>query len=274
MTQPFFDRSRDRAIEDFSNLWLIHPLSRAALPLALRLRISANAVSILGLLSGLMAAFYYFHWQKPYMALLGLFFSVAWLVADGLDGLIARATGTSTATGRILDGICDHIVFIAIYLALALSVDAQLSWILAAIAGLCHAIQSGLYESERARYHRRIQGNWYKPQPALAKNPIVRGYDAIYHALDRQADTLDQIIAKQPQPEAEAISIQYQQLARAPMKFMSFLSANTRVWAIFIAIIAGSPNYFWFFEIAFLSLWMAWGLSWHRRVERHILDTL
>src|SRR3546814_9333837 len=46
------------------------------------------------------------------MATIGLPLSLFWLVADGLDGMIARATGTPSAAGRVLDGLCDHGVFL------------------------------------------------------------------------------------------------------------------------------------------------------------------
>ncbi len=119
MTPPPRDGSRDRRIEDPSNLYLIHPASHALLPLALRHGVSANAVSLAGLACGTVAAFAYAQWHDPLMALVGLAFSVAWLVADGLDGMIARATRTASALGRTLDGLCDHGVFALIYLSLA-----------------------------------------------------------------------------------------------------------------------------------------------------------
>src|SRR3546814_1167423 len=84
--------------------------------------------------------------------------------------MIARATGTSSAAGRVLDGICDHGVFICIYVSLAFSLGfASWAW-LAAVAGLFHAIQSSLYESERARYHRRIRAGVGAPDRIKAQD--------------------------------------------------------------------------------------------------------
>src|SRR3546814_12492836 len=90
--------------------------------------------------------------------------------------MIARATGTSSAAGRVLDGICDHGVFICIYVSLAFSLGfASWAW-LAAVAGLFHAIQSSLYESERARYHRRIRAGVGAPDRIKAnRKRVVQG---------------------------------------------------------------------------------------------------
>ena len=57
--------------------------------------------------------------------------------------------------------------------------------------------------------------------------------------------------------------------AAPPMRLLTLLSANTRVFAIFIACLVGSPALFWWFEIAPLTLVAVLGMVWHRRVEHH-----
>ena len=142
MTSPPPDGSRDRRIEDPTNLWLIHPASRRLLPLALAWRVSANMVSLTGLALGIGAAIAYWNWATPAAALLGLVLSIAWLIADGLDGMVARATGTASPFGRLLDGICDHGVFILIYVLIATHIGTGEGWALALTAGGAHIIQS------------------------------------------------------------------------------------------------------------------------------------
>src|SRR3546814_8544842 len=93
MNTPALDGSRDPAIEDPTNTWLIHPLSRTLLGWAVRHGISANMVSISGLVFGAAAALAYLQWQDPSMATIGLLLSLFWLVADGLAGIVARDTG-------------------------------------------------------------------------------------------------------------------------------------------------------------------------------------
>ena len=147
MTRPHPDGSRDLRIEDPSNLWLIHPAGRALLPHAVALGISANAVSVAGLVLGGVAAACFAQWSDWRFAILGLMFSVGWLIADGLDGMIARATGTASPVGRMLDGLCDHGVFALIYVTLAFSIGTGQAWALSAAAGIAHAVQSSLYEA-------------------------------------------------------------------------------------------------------------------------------
>ncbi|WP_158010605.1 CDP-alcohol phosphatidyltransferase family protein [Tardibacter chloracetimidivorans] len=270
MTALASDGSRDPAIESVSNLWLIHPLSRAGLGWALRRGVSANMVSIAGLLLGIASALAYFHWQNPLWAAAGLLLSLGWLVADGLDGMIARATGTSSAAGRVLDGICDHGVFICIYVSLAFSLGfASWAW-LAAVAGLFHAIQSSLYESERARYHRRIRAGVGAPDRIKPQVTGVGLYDKVFHALDRWAAPFDRRMAASADPPG--LARHYREAARPPMKLMSLLSSNARAFTVFLAAVAGDPRLFWWFQIGPLTLVAILAIFWHRWAENRVRD--
>ncbi len=260
MKVPPPDGSRDRRIEDLSNLYLIHPAARALLLPALRARVSANAVSVMGLLLGIAAAFCYSEWRWWPAALLGLLFSVGWLIADGLDGMVARATGTSSVAGRVLDGVVDHGVFILIYVTLATSIGTIAAWSAAIVAGACHALQSMLYEGERARFHRRL-----RLEPAPPREGAVPIYDSIARAWDRAAERFDALLAR---PKlAPALAQAYAAEATAPMKAMALLSANVRVAAIFAACLLGWPELFWWFEIGPLTLVLITTALWHRQVE-------
>ena len=272
MTVPSSDGSRDRRIEDPTNLWLIHPAARSLLAPVVRAGVPANAVSIAGLLLGVAAAACYARWTSPWAMIAGLLLSAAWLVADGLDGMVARATGTASATGRFLDGVCDHGVFILIYitLAIALGGDAE-TWTLAVVAGAAHVVQSALYEGERARFHRRARGIAASvPQQAVATPPwLVRGYDRLAGLPGRLGLAFEEQLARAPDPRA--LALRYAERAVPAMRLQSLLSANVRVWLIATACFLGDPRIFWWTEIVALSLVAVAGLLLHRRVERGFL---
>ncbi len=269
MTNPPPDGSRDRRIEDPSNLYIIHPLARRLLRPAIRIGISANLVSILGLALGLGAALCYANWQHVTTTLLGFILSIGWLVADGLDGMVARATDTSSAIGRTLDGLCDHGVFVAIYVAIALSVGTAGGWALAIGAGACHAVQSNLYEGERARFHRRARAIAAPVARAPSRNPLVRLYDGVADSMDRATRPFDRRLALANEPRA--LANDYVRLAIEPMRLMTLQTANVRVAAIFIACLLGDPRLFWWFEIGPLSLLALIAILLHRRVERSFM---
>lgn len=273
MTVPLPDGSRDRRIEDPTNLWLIHPAARALLPFAIAAGIPANAVSMIGLAVGTAAALCYADWGSPVAVLLGLALSVAWLIADGLDGMVARATGTASALGRLLDGVCDHGVFILIYVAMALSIGTGEGWTLAVIAGAAHIAQSSLYEGERARFHRRVRGVAapVPARPVADEPPLMRAYDRLAGLPDRLGLDFERLLARQTRPAA--LAARYARRAVPAMRVQSLLSANVRVWLIAIACLLGNPRIFWWAEIVALSSIAAVGLVLHRRVERGLVSS-
>jgi phosphatidylglycerophosphate synthase len=260
---------RDRRIEDPTNVWIIHPAARALLPHALRLGISANALSLAGLGLGLMASVAYFHWPDWRLATLGLLLCVGWLIADGLDGMVARATNSASAFGRIMDGLCDHGVFGLLYLAIAFSIGGWEPWVLGWAAAAAHALQSSLYESERARYHRRINGDPHPQHFPSLGNVLARLYDQVAHSLDRMAEPFDRHLAATD--SAPAVAERYGARAAAPMKLLSLLSANMRVLALYIACLCSDPLLFWWIELVPMTLIAIVGIGWLRWQEGRLI---
>jgi hypothetical protein len=259
------DGSRDPRTEDPTNLWVVHLAGRALLPLALKLRLSANAVSVAGLALGAGAAWCYLDWRRAATA--GFLLTVGWLIADGLDGMIARATKTASATGRFLDGLCDHGVFVLLYVALAASLGGW-AWGLASVAGAVHGLQSTLYEGERMRFHRRLRGEGLPPPAPPPRNPLVRGYDALAGSLDRLAAPFDARLAAAADPPA--FGARYAARAAPALRLMALLSNNMRVILIWLCCVAGDPSWFWWIELGPLTLVAIAGMAWHRRVEKSV----
>ena len=268
MTNPPPDGSRDRRIEDPTNLWIIHPAARALLPWFVARGISANAVSVLGLCIGILAAAAYWNWAAWPWPLVGLALTIAWLIADGLDGMVARATGTASPLGRFLDGICDHGVFALLYIAVATSIGTVEGWVWAWSAGLLHVVQANLYESERARFHSRCKGLPAAPPP-VSRNPLVHLYDRFAGMLDRAARGFDETLLRQGDPAPLASA--YGERAARPLLLLSLLSANVRIYALFLACLAGNPRLFWWFEIVPMTAILIVGLVWHRIVEYRLI---
>ena len=270
MKHAALNPSRDPRVEDPSNLWLIDPLARLLVPVAVRLRIPANAISVAGLLIGAAAAAAYERWQQPGWATLGLLISIAWLVTDSLDGMVARATNTCSEFGRELDGLCDHGVFALIYFALARSVGGIDAWGLMIAAASAHALQANLYEAERGRFHRRLNGSSAgAPEVCTSKNPAIRLYHQVASCLDWAADPFDRYLAMTP--ARGAVRRSYRTAAIPVLRAMVPLSQNMRLIAIFVFCFWGRVTAFLWYELVPLSILTAVGVIWHRRVEANLL---
>jgi hypothetical protein len=262
------DGSRDLRVEDPTNLWVVHLIGRMLLPLALKARISANAVSVAGLVTGTGAAAAYLGWRDPALATLGFLLTVGWLVFDGLDGMVARATGTASPLGRFLDGLCDHGVFLILYLALGAAINTPEAWITGTIAGLVHGVQANLFESERARYHRRVRGDPGAGARPPSPNAAVRFYDRLAGSLDRLAGRFDSALAAAT--DRRALAGAYGESAAPALKLLNLLNANARIVILYAACLAGDPRLFFWWNLGPLTLVTAAGLIWHRRIERRL----
>ena len=263
---PPDDGARDRSIDDPTNSWFVHPLGRLLLVPALRLGLGPNPVSLAGFALGAGAAAAFFHWPDRTWATLGFVLAVGWLVLDGLDGMIARATGAASDFGRMLDGLCDHAVFVLLYVSLAASLGTAGAWLLAVSAGAVHAVQASLFEGERLRYHRRIQGDGGARGSPSGENLLVRAYEGVSRLPDRWAEPFDRRLraAREPAPLAAV----YRRRARPPLRVMALLTNNMRILCLYLACLAGQPRLFWWIELVPMTMVAAAGLLWHRRVER------
>jgi phosphatidylglycerophosphate synthase len=247
------DGGRPRDIEEPLNLALIHPVSRALLPVTVRLHIPPNAISIAGIGFGIAAAWAYYHYKSPAMALAGFAAMLAWHVFDGLDGMTARATGRTSEFGRFLDGFCDYSVFILVYLSLAFAAAAEtglgISLSAAVIAGAAHVVQAAWYELQREVFIRRSAGlPVFLPRAAVGGFLEV-GYNALQAKLMPGAHVLDTALGADP-----ALRAQYVANLRPVLSAATILGASGRTFAIFIACLAGSPLWYWLWEILGLSL--------------------
>ncbi len=251
-------------IEDRTNLWIVHPIAEWLLPWALRARIHPNLVSLTGMGCGLAAGWCYFHWREPGFVVAGLLFMIAWHVFDGLDGKVARASGKQSALGRLMDGLCDYVVFISVYLALVLSFD---DWrpvlALAVASGAAHAVQSAWYEGERDSWKRRARGEFALPTQRQAHFWGERLYNWAESLLSSGGRATDSALAAAPGKQQAYLD------GTAPMlRGLALFSANNRTLGIALAAFIGNPLIFWYWELlalSFLALLMAMLL---RRRER------
>lgn len=261
--------NRPLEIEPWSNRFLVHRVSAALLPLAVRAGIAPNMVSLAGLGLGLMAAAAYFHWANPLWATFGFVLMIGWHVMDGLDGALARATGRTSAFGRLLDGVADYSTFVAVNIMLVLSLE---NWpralAVAIVSGAAHILQSLFFEAERETYIRRIAGRFTAGKRSVAGGVIERLYNRGEAWLGNRTRDFDTRLAAMAPSEAHAALARWRARAAPRMLLLNPLSANGRTIAIWLACLLGSPYFYWIWEIVALSLLALAGGRYLRQSER------
>ncbi len=243
-------------IEDPSNRWFIHQISAYALPPAIRLRLSPNMVSCGGMACGLAAGACYTQAPDFISCLAGFLLMILWHVCDGLDGQLARATGQMTALGRVLDGICDYVTFITVYLGLGWSMArmGQPHWALMLASGAAHALQSNLYEARRQAYGARLRGT---PAHGNAPPPSGIGIESWYDHLQTLSlgwtRATDEALQRASDPAAARAT--YRLMLAPVLKLWCLLGANFRTFMIFMfSISAFGPAGYFLWELVGLTL--------------------
>ncbi|MFC7049113.1 CDP-alcohol phosphatidyltransferase family protein [Emcibacter nanhaiensis] len=265
---------RTSEIEEFTNLYLIHPVSSWLVPRFAALKVTPNMVSLSGMLAGFLAGFAYYNYQDGRLAILGFALMLTWHILDGADGQLARLTQTQSELGKVIDGICDYVVFISVYIALGLTLAPDLGswvWALVILAGAAHAVQAGAYETQRQEYdfwgHGKLSARLPEPdelQKGLNGGPfgaiagkLEYGYVKMQYAFSgvdsAQRHEIQHLLDKNPELAGEIRAI-YRLVFSRSVKLWSVMCANYRTFAIFIACIIGEPVVYFLFELVVLNV--------------------
>ena len=265
---------RTSEIEDATNLYFIHPLANRLTPWLAGMRVPANAVSVAGMAFGILAGLAYSRYQDPRWAIAGFLLMIAWHVMDGTDGQLARLTRSQSESGKVLDGICDYVTFTAVYAGLAWALSREHGgwvWIVVALAGICHAVQSASYEAQRQEYdswawdrNSRQPPSGAPPRDTQPPSAVPR-LSGLLHRLYARVQFLAagsgadfrrglaETMALRP-ASAASVRRRYRDVFAAPVRRWSVLSANTRTLGIFLCALLGAPLAYFAFEIVGLGV--------------------
>ena len=268
--------SRPLEIEEPLNRHLVHPTARALVTLLIPTGITPNAVSALSVVMMALACACYALLPWPGGAFAGLLFHFLWHVFDGADGDLARRTGKSSPVGEIVDGVCDHLSHLILYLTLGALLAHQVGpwgWALTVVSGASRAFQAVCYETARRTYRRWVYGvNWIRQDLAKADAETQPGgagklgvrLAAIYlgaSAWVRADDSRIEALMAEILPKGGAHAAQARALCQAEcrplVKRASWLSTNWETIGVFLTILAGSPLYFLAFQAVAINLVMA-----------------
>ncbi|MFQ5561281.1 MAG: CDP-alcohol phosphatidyltransferase family protein, partial [Nitrospinota bacterium] len=148
---------------DVEEVWdMIRPAGFLLVQLLRKTKITPNQVSALSVFAAFACAFLLYKTflaendlVLSFFAALMMFFYSA---LDSADGQLARATGQGTFIGRTVDGFCDNMSFLLIYLAILIGYfeyTGAFSWeilVLAVLAGVSHSFQSAAADFQRSLY--------------------------------------------------------------------------------------------------------------------------
>lgn len=272
---------RPNSIEDASNQYFIHPLSEVVVKLGIALRLSPNFVSFAGMGCGVLAAYLYYYLPTTQYVIGGFIAMIGWHILDGADGKLARATGKTSAFGRIIDGICDHVVFSVVYIALtfhlmASGYSAHIWWLVVG-AGVSHAVQAAGYEERRQKYQRRLDGlNRDAVQDGLLhvdgkKSFLASIYDTAQKLVSGGNYGFDTALAKLDKIKDGKEAADRFTIRTIPMvKAWGLLNANNRTFLIFICAFINLPELYFAIELVLFNVIMLILIIAERKFEKKL----
>jgi len=261
-------QGRPSEIEATTNRLLVHPVSRALVDLLVLTPITPNQVSVASVFAAAAGAACYVALAWPWNALAGLACQFGWHVLDGADGDLARRTGRASPIGELVDGVCDHASQGLLYVAFAIVLQRSLggwAWALGWAAALSHFVQANAYETGRKTYRRWVyDAVWMRQSHGASEGALQRGLGALYLTFSNLANPGEAAIEALLAPRlagggagAERTRAVYRRLYAPLVSASGLFGSNSRTIAAFLSILAGSPLWFFVYEITVLNLLLA-----------------
>jgi hypothetical protein len=210
---------------------------------------------------------------------------------DNADGQLARLTKQGSRSGRALDGLADHLVFVSIYAHLALRHTAgggsPWVWLLALGAGLSHSLQSAAADYFRNAWLYFAEGKSRAELDSCttlqAESDRLRWRDhpwqkfllKLHLNYTRQQEWLapDLLEVKRAAagPNNAAIAAGYQKGSRPLLKWLNLLATNPRMILLFALLFIGQPVWYFVAEVTFFNLVLLFLLHREKNVCRRLL---
>ncbi|MCA1661610.1 MAG: CDP-alcohol phosphatidyltransferase family protein [Novosphingobium sp.] len=276
---------RPPELEDPLNRWLYHPLSWRLARLLARTPVTPNQVSVFGGLTVVAAGALYVAplWGGPDWPLsagLGMALHMAWHVIDGADGDLARMTGRTSPKGELIDGLCDYLSHLVLYVLLGALLSPALggwAWAAVAAAGLAHAVQSTHVEAQRRFYLYWVYAKpWLNTARPAGGGPLawlVAVYLRVAQGTTPAALAIDRAVAAATDDPARLETIRAAIRAEAPPLLLleKWLGANSRAIALGLAmLLTAGPIPYLLYGGVWMTLLLAVSVVVHNRAWRRV----
>jgi len=260
-----------------------------------RLNLSPTAVTLIGGVFGIVAGHLYFY-QTLIVNLIGMVLHVIANIFDNADGQLARLTNRQSRTGRILDPVVDHLIWLSIYVHLALRLQTSgfppVIWLLALVAGVSHGLQAGAADYWRNAYlyfgkgrsefdsvtSLRQEYRRYTWRTDAWPKLLLRLYLNAMHEQELLMPGVNRLRETTERNFGGAISSDFQsrytRVALPTFKWWSLLMTNTRMLVLFILFFLRRPVWFFWLEITAGNLLLVYLILRQERMSRSLIQFL
>ena len=287
---------RAREVEGVLDLYFYRPIGFRLAQLFAKLKLTPSRVSALAGVCGVAAGHLYYY-RDLRINIAGMALHVCANALDNADGQLARLTHRESREGRIVDSICDHLVFASVYLHLALRCwmagVSSAVFLLALAAAISHALQGAAADYYRTTYLHVVTGSrsGFDSSAQLRLELQTRSWRrafwkqlllVLYFNFTRQQE----LLAPRLKNLRDALERsfggrcpgwfrdRYRELAAPTLKEWGLLMTNTRMLVLFLLLFVGQPAWYFWFELGPLNLLLVHLLGRQRKLAETSLRLL
>jgi hypothetical protein len=284
-----------REVEGLLDLYFYRPIGFRLAQLFRKMEMTPAGVTLLAAVFGIIAG-HVFYYRDLRTNVVGMALLVCANALDNADGQLARLTHRESREGRIIDSVADHIVFVSIYLHLALRylvVDASPAiCLLALAAGISHALQGAAADYYRSTYlyfvtnrarlgldsTSALRSDYQKL--SWRSKPWNKVLLALYLNFTRQQEMLAPYLKKLRDTTSQQfhgeipnwLRTRYRNLATPTFKWWSLLMTNARMLVLFALLFIGQPIYYFWFELIPLNLLFVYLIIRQENMSESLLE--
>ena len=266
-------------VEEIFDLIFYRPLGFLFVTSIYRSPITPNHITILSMVTGLMAAWYFSIGVSTAILWGSLWYALA-NILDCSDGQLARLQKSGTLLGRIIDGMVDYISSIAIFLGLGLGLSATGTsmWWLVVAGGLSSALHAMFFDHYQSEFistvrnqtnflEREVQQftDEIRKRELEQRNGIIIFIMKIYLwylGLQKQSNTKKYM--QQFNPES------YLNENRMMIRCWSFLGPTTNRTMLIICALIGRVDIFLWIVVTLGNLWLLCCFILQRHIHRRL----
>lgn len=278
-----------RDVESALDIYFYRPIGFQLARFFAAIRFTPSMVSLLGAGIGVTAGHLYYYRDLRLNAA-GMALHVLTNALDNADGQLARLTNRGSLYGAIMDGFADYVVFVSIYLHLALrhtsGGGSAAIWLLAIAAGLSHAVQSMMIDYYRNAYLQFVAGkqsgdansseavgaafagtSWRQAWRKLA----LRHYLNYTRRQEALAPNLFKLRRAARNVAPEWLAREFREDCGPLVKWCNALATNSRMLLLFALLLIGRPSWYFVVEVSLFNALLVYVMWRHDAIFQSLL---
>ena len=272
-------------VEEFLDLVLYRPLALVFVRMVYRTPITPNGVTFLSFFAGLVSAYCFAQGTASGLAWGGIWYAIA-NILDCSDGQLARLQGSGTPLGRLVDGVVDWAISVAIFAGLAIGMqkvtgDANV-WYFVIAAGLASALHAFMFDLYQQQFIAAVRGQQNfvdreleKIGPELAnlsqlgKRPVRKVFLTLYitYLEAQRSSRSPEVEGRQYPPDL------FRATNKNVMRFWTLLGPTTNRSLLVVAGLLNNPWLFIWPVLTIGNILLVIALVWQRSVLRRLDKT-